>query len=208
MSDASTESRHEPSSPGPAPELLNPAVSTGSPVGSPVPLADDPRVRPTPARGERESGRGQRERGNGRGRRNGRGNGANPGRGPQPNAPTANQASREEVPDSTPAPSAASRETPAFPFVHEGIEWIARLAGVSASGRARPGAGAPLMLITFARANEPDVVLFELLDVGRSLDALGSDQLAELMARARPLRPSKEPEDIFSDTRARKKGDH
>jgi hypothetical protein len=64
------------------------------------------------------------------------------------------------------------------------------------------------MLITFARANEPDVVLFELLEVGRNLEGLGSDQLAELLVRARPPRPPKEPEDIFSDTRARKKGDH
>jgi hypothetical protein len=64
------------------------------------------------------------------------------------------------------------------------------------------------MLITFARANEPDAVLLELLDVGRNLDGLTTDQLAELMVRARPARPPKEPEDIFSDTRSRKKSDH
>jgi hypothetical protein len=93
------------------------------------------------------------------------------------------------------------------PFVHEGSEWIARVAGVSASGRARPGAGAPLVLISFARATEPDFVVLELLEVGRGLDDMNADQLDELIRRARPPLPSKEPEDIFSDTRARKKAD-
>jgi hypothetical protein len=61
------------------------------------------------------------------------------------------------------------------------------------------------VLITFAHAQDPATPLLEVLDVGRSLDRWSEEQLAELVARARPVSGPKEPEDIFSDTRARRK---
>jgi hypothetical protein len=64
-----------------------------------------------------------------------------------------------------------------------------------------------MMLVTIVPADDPEASGLEVLAVGRNLEDLSEEQLAELLARAHPAKPATEREDIFSDTRARKKGE-
>jgi hypothetical protein len=105
-------------------------------------------------------------------------------------------------------PASPAPEGPTVRFTDEGTEWIARAAGFGASGRGRPGDGAPLVLVTFARSDDPDHPVLEVLHVGRGLESLEDLELRELRKRARPAPSTGEREDLFSDTRARKRAEH
>ncbi|MSR22984.1 MAG: hypothetical protein EXR92_05500 [Gemmatimonadetes bacterium] len=62
--------------------------------------------------------------------------------------------------------------------------WEVRVAGVTRSGSGQD-AGAPLLLLSFARVGEPEASVREALTVGSSLEAIPDDDLAELFARSR-----------------------
>ena len=89
-------------------------------------------------------------------------------------------------------------------FIYEGVEWIAKGVGRGASGTARDRT-VPLVLVIFARADDPERPLREGWFVGRHLDRASEDELGELLVSARPARSPDEPREIFSDTRLRKK---
>ena len=95
------------------------------------------------------------------------------------------------------------REVPtrAFPSeAEEGEGWIVREAGRTSSGQPTDPS-APLIFLTFARADEPDTPVREALAVGRSLEGLTEAELEAVLERARPLAPKTEPEEIFPGTR-------
>ena len=79
-------------------------------------------------------------------------------------------------------------------------EWNAREGGLTASGRGSP---APLLLLFFARADDPEHAVRELLVAGRRLDDLSDDELIEALGRARPFREERERLEVFPDTRKR-----
>src|SRR5688572_9629574 len=174
-------------------------------------------VRPPPARAEAEASSGNGRNGRG-GRRGGRGNGPGRGQPPAPRertqpAPAAVAPSKAAFPRNAaaprnpPEPSSPAPVAPTVCFTDDGTEWIARVAGFAASGRGRPGSGAPLVLVMFARAEDPDRPSLEVLHVGRGLESLDDAALKELRSRARPAPSASEREDIFSDTRARKRAE-
>lgn len=205
MSDLSSDSNVEPSAEsGTLPLPLMPL-----PIGDgavPPPRLED-RVRPTPARAEREIGQGRNRRNGRGGKRGNRGNNTDSRRLPASGQQVAAtpQAVQEEAAPAADLP--ALSVVPSATFDSDGCTWIARISGVSASGRGRPGTGAPLSLVTFARQDDPDHPVCEALMVGRGLDGLSEETLSDLLSRARPTPPTREREDIFSDTRARKKAD-
>lgn len=96
-------------------------------------------------------------------------------------------------------------EPPSVRFRAQGVEWLARVAGSAASGGA-PGTGAPLVLLRFARAEDPERPLREILRVGRGLADLTDGELADLLARARSVAAPPQPGELFSETRLHKKG--
>ena len=80
-------------------------------------------------------------------------------------------------------------------FSVDGEEWVVRVGGTGRSGRGSD-AGAPLLFLAFwrrtadtDRASGSPVPEKEALAVGRSLEALSDDALAELLSGARPYRP-------------------
>jgi hypothetical protein len=77
-----------------------------------------------------------------------------------------------------------------------------REGGLSVSGEGS-GPRAPLVLLLFARAAEPDQVVRELLVAARRLADLGDDELVDALARARPYREERERQEVFPDTRKR-----
>jgi hypothetical protein len=89
-------------------------------------------------------------------------------------------------------------------FTAEGREWIARAAGHGASGRSRATA-APLLLVTFAPADAPDVPLREVVGVGRDLCGLTEDELADLLRRSRPFVRADQRERPYADPREGRK---
>ena len=79
-------------------------------------------------------------------------------------------------------------------------DWIVREGGRTASGSgADPRA--PLLLLFFARAAEPDVIVRELLTPGHRLNDLTDAELVGLVARARPQRVDRERREVFRGTR-------
>jgi len=68
---------------------------------------------------------------------------------------------------------------------HAGEEWVARAIGWTRSGR-WPDAGSPLLLVAFARAQEPSRFLHESLIVGESLAEVSTDDLLDGFARSKP----------------------
>ena len=87
----------------------------------------------------------------------------------------------------------------------EGEGWVVREAGRTSSGQPTDPS-APLLFLTFARAEEPDTPVREALTVGRSLEALTETELEAVLERARPLAPKTEPEEIFPGTRRSRGG--
>jgi hypothetical protein len=69
------------------------------------------------------------------------------------------------------------------------------------------GAQAPLILIVFAHADEPDVPLLEVLAVGRDVGSLEPEELADLLSRARPFVRVPARQALFTETRVGKKGE-
>jgi hypothetical protein len=80
-------------------------------------------------------------------------------------------------------------------------EWIAREGGLTAAGNGGPRA--PLLLLVFARAVEPDRALREHLLAGRRLADLSEDELADALAASRAFRADHDREEVFPDTRKR-----
>lgn len=91
-------------------------------------------------------------------------------------------------------------EAPTASFRRDDEEWIATVAGRTRSGgRADPGVA--LLFLTFARADEPDEPLFELLRPGRRLEDFSEDQLTTFLDEARPYEAEWERSRLFPGTR-------
>lgn len=89
---------------------------------------------------------------------------------------------------------------PSVRFERDGEEWIVRLEGRATAGF-RGDRGAPIMFLTFARAEEPDDRILEKVAVGRSVEDLGPADLAVLMDDARPWRGDGPDDELFPETR-------
>ena len=86
-----------------------------------------------------------------------------------------------------PASDAVQVELPRRVFGAEEQEWVVTVVGTSVTG-APSDPGAPLLHLHFARAEEPDTPLRQLLTVGRDIEDLFDEELRQLLQRARPLR--------------------
>lgn len=84
-------------------------------------------------------------------------------------------------------------------------EWIVRVEGRTDTGGPRD-AGAPLLYLTFARAEEPEERVRETVHVGRSLETLSETELLEALDEARPYDPDWERSDLFAGTRKKRGG--
>jgi hypothetical protein len=107
---------------------------------------------------------------------------------------------RREPPESAPREPRRAIEVRSRAHTVNGEEWIASEAGRTASG----GAGdsrAALLLVLFARAAAPEQPVIEALTTVPDLDHLGDEELAALLARARPFRVVQERSEVFPDTR-------
>lgn len=91
-------------------------------------------------------------------------------------------------------------EPPSLRFFREDEEWIVRVEGRTTSGR-REDVGAPLLLLSFARAEAPDRRLREAVGIGRSLEALPPGELGRLLDASRPFREEWEGSELFPETR-------
>jgi hypothetical protein len=106
-------------------------------------------------------------------------------------------------PPPPPPPPRAPAPPPPFRTLEVGEErWIAREGGLTAAGQ---GAGprAPLLLVVFARADEPELPVRELMIAARRLDDVSDDELVVALGRARPFRLDLERQEVFPDTRKR-----
>jgi hypothetical protein len=120
---------------------------------------------------------------------------------PRPSLPTPVRVLMQAGGDGPEAPAAATaaetEEPPASPvrtLRAEDQVWKVRSVGSVRSGTG-PDAGAPLLLLTFAREEAPEVPVRERLGVGVSLDDLSDDDLLECLERSRPVRaPSGRPD--------------
>lgn len=91
-------------------------------------------------------------------------------------------------------------EPPSLRFFREDEEWIVRVEGRTSSGR-REDPGAPLLLLSFARAEDPDRRLREVVGIGRSLEALTPGELGRLLDASRPFQEEWEGGELFPETR-------
>lgn len=83
----------------------------------------------------------------------------------------------------------------------EDEEWIVRAEGWAVTG-GEGDAGAPLLFLTFARADDPERRLLEAVRVGRTLEDLGEDELLAALDDARPYEGAEwERSDLFAGTR-------
>lgn len=102
----------------------------------------------------------------------------------------------------------AQREPPRpieLPFrtVRSGDEdWLVREGGLTAAGHG-VGRRAPLMMLLFARAADPDRLVRETLVPAKRMDELSEDELVDALGRARPFREERERQEVFPDTRKR-----
>ena len=87
----------------------------------------------------------------------------------------------EGDPEGPPGPFSGSE----LAFDVEGEAWLARVTGAARSGTG-PDGGAPLIVVAFSKAEEPDQALREVLTVGESVDELGSVEV--LYRQADPCR--------------------
>ena len=134
-----------------------------------IPKARDRQERPKSAR---DTGR----RGPGRGRGQGR---------PAPRPVRDTVERRAHVPTSV-------EDLPSCHFEVEGVEWIARLSGRTATGSGSDP-GAPLLHLTFFKSADPMVAVVEALLPGESIDHLFESDLSEVLATARKVSPSAQP---------------
>ncbi len=79
-------------------------------------------------------------------------------------------------------------------------EWIVRVEGRSETGRASDR-GASLLLLSFARAHEPDLKVLEALVPARQLDDLPPEQLREALKAAGPYVEEWSGRSFFGGTR-------
>jgi hypothetical protein len=90
-----------------------------------------------------------------------------------------------------------------FRAFHAGdAEWIVREVGRAAAGTGMQSR-APLTLLFFALATDPDQSLREVLTAAGRLDDLSDAQLVELLATSRPFRHEQDRQEVFPDTRKR-----
>ncbi len=105
-------------------------------------------------------------------------------------------------PHPTPRDPLASAELP-WRTIRAGSEdWVIREAGRTASGTGGDSR-APLVLLFFARAEEPERPLRELLTGAGRLHDFTDDYLIDLLAASRPVRPEQDRQEVFPDTRKR-----
>ena len=90
----------------------------------------------------------------------------------------------------------AVEDLPSRQFAGDGIEWIVRLTGQTSTGSASDP-GAPLLHVTFYRADDPLAAVREALVPGSSIDDLFESDLNDLLSTAReavsPDPPSEAP---------------
>ena len=96
-------------------------------------------------------------------------------------------------------------EVPSASLSRGDEKWIVRVVG-RAVARAGSRSGTPLLLLTFARESDPDVRVYEVLRVGRRLDALSETELLEALESATPYDADWGPLDLFAGTRRQKGG--
>jgi len=91
-------------------------------------------------------------------------------------------------------------------FGADGAEWVARVAGWTATGR--PGEpGVTLTLLIFSAAEAPNTPVLEVLRAGVGLDGLNDSALAELFLRARPFVGRGEGGKVFEELHPRGSGE-
>ncbi len=147
--------------------------------------AEVPSEHPAPGmRGQRERPRGPRDDGRSRGRGRGRGKG-------RPTPVPAREALDRQALEPTAVDDLPSRQ-----FTSEGVEWIVRLSGRTSAGSASD-AGAPLLHLTFYRADNPLVAEREALIPGASMEGLFESELNNVLSSAgqasSPDQPSEAP---------------
>ena len=96
-------------------------------------------------------------------------------------------------------------DPPSVPVYRDDEVWIARVEGRVRAGF-RGDDGVPLLHLTFARDEEPEVRLKEVYGVGRRLDELNQAELLDLLDRARAVPESWERSPLFPETRKGRKG--
>ena len=129
-----------------------------------------------------------------------------PGRGPErPRRPAPVPPPARQGVESTPRDRDPLRpiELPTRAIQQGGEEWVVRESGRTSAGVGRD-TRAPLLHLIFARAGEPERPLRECLAPGRGIADLTDDELADLLARARPYQEHHDRQEVFPDTR--KKG--
>jgi len=125
--------------------------------------------------------------------------------GPRQNARTASGGA--ECGDAQGAPSGGDAPTAeSVRFGANGAEWLARVAGWTATGR--PGdPGVTLTLVTFSAVEAPETPVMEVLREGVGLDGLNDSALTELFLRARPFAGRGEGGKVFEELRPRGSGE-
>lgn len=94
-------------------------------------------------------------------------------------------------------------EPPSVTVEVEGDRWLVRVEGRTRAGHPSD-VGASLLLLSAARASEPDERLREAMVVARRLEDFTPEELADVVRDADPWRASWEPEEIFPGTRRRR----
>ena len=90
----------------------------------------------------------------------------------------------DAVPQASPEPEPVAAAAPAVPrrFQARGSEWLAHVAGRGSGGTGRV-APARLEIVRFARAEEPERIVAEVVGPHADLDMLYDDELAALLER-------------------------
>jgi hypothetical protein len=94
---------------------------------------------------------------------------------------------------------------PSRSFTVDGEEWIATAVGRTSAGFDHD-ARAPLLLLSFARADDPDEPVREGYQVARELDAVPWERLREALRRSRPWEADWEGSALFPGTRKERRG--
>ena len=95
------------------------------------------------------------------------------------------------------AEPASEEDLPSCQFVSEGVEWIVRLSGRTSTGSVSDR-GAPLLHLTFFRAEDPLVAVHEALLPGDSIDHLFEVDMNEVLAGAREVSVPEQPTEASS----------
>lgn len=94
-------------------------------------------------------------------------------------------------------------EPPARTVEVDGESWRVRVEGRTLAGHPSD-VGASLLLLTAARASEPEERLREATVAGRRLEDFTPEELADVVREAGPFQESWEPGEIFPGTRRRR----